>query len=230
MLLSGCTTVVDPNEPEIIRCVKYGNYRRVKEIVDSDQSLANFKRDDGVHLLYFAAANDNADIVSYLIDSGAEIDGSNALHIATRNECLPVVRLLVEAGADVDLPDEWQPPLHYTMLHKKAFVTEYLIDHAASVSATNYRGRTALHDCKSHEVARVLIDHGADVNAVDDSGDTPLHVAANPRQIVDRATITLLLEKGGDLSLTNNEGFTPRQLARRNEQHELLRVLDDLAR
>lgn len=216
---------------DLIEMVKRGEIASVRSAVDAEKSLANLKREDGVPLIYFAAANGHRDIVEYLLDMGAAIDAStdsgSALHVAADNEHFGIIEELVTRGADVNLRNDWdQTPLHNTTQNAKAEITKLLISKGADVSAIDYRGRTPLHRCKSKLVAEALIANGADVNATDSKGYTPLHWAGTPREIVDEPTIKLFLASGADVAAKDKLGLTPRQLAKKNEQDKLIVILD----
>jgi len=216
------------NPNDLIELVKTGDLASVRSIVDADKTLANVRRGDGVPLLYFAAANGHKAIVTYLLDKGAAMDAStdygSALHIAAGNEYEEIVQELLVRGADPNLRDAWkQTPLHNTTPNKRADVAKLLID---DLSARDHEGRTPLHRCKSHAVATLLLSNGADVNVADDNGYTPLHWAATPREIVDRPTIEYFLAQGADVARKDNAGLTARQLAIKNEQNELVVILN----
>ncbi len=239
ILVAACLSVsCKPQAPakasstdELIERVKFGDFDSVRFTVDSDKTLANAKRSDGVPLLYFAAANGHKDIVAYLLDMGAAIDAStdhgSALHVAADDEYVEVVRLLLDRGADPNLKNNWKKtPLHNTAQNKSQTVAKLLIDSGADISVQDHKGRTPLHRCKSLPVAKLLISKGADVNAVDNSGYTPLHWAATPREIVHHPTIVYLLANGADTSQADNSGLTPRQLAVKSSQDDLVAILD----
>ena len=73
-------------------------------------------------------------------------------------------------------------------------------------------GRTALHWCliwglPLHlEAASKLIDLGCPLNTQDKRGQTPLHIAARYGNL---EVCKLLLRKGADKNVVDNEGFTP---------------------
>ncbi|TCI20764.1 hypothetical protein EVJ34_13010 [Exiguobacterium sp. SL-9] len=69
----------------------------------------------------------------------------------------------------------------------------------------------AYNDASYEEFAALLAD-GADVNTQDLYGDTPLHNLLY-REGADIDTIELLLESGADVSLENEDGMTPAELA-----------------
>tara|TARA_B100001093_G_C26796685_1_gene1001430 strand:- start:810 stop:1616 length:807 start_codon:yes stop_codon:yes gene_type:complete len=216
---------------ELSERVIYGDLESVRLTVNADNLSAFTKRSDGVPLLYFAAANGHKEILTYLLDVGANIDAStdygSALHIATKNGYHEIVQLLLNRGANSNLKDNWkQTPLHYTTNNKNDTVVKLLIDAGSDINAKDYKGRTPLHRCKSLSVAKILISVGADVNAADNSGYTPLHWFGHPREIVDGPTVKYLLNNGADPSRLDNLGQNPRQLAVENEQDELVYILD----
>jgi len=221
--------VISPSD--LIEYAKRGNIDKVRSAVDADKSLANLKRDDGIPLIYFAAANGYSNIVAYLLDMGADIDRppafESALHAAVMYEHLDVVKVLLNRKANVALKGILQEtPLHNTTQYQNPNIAELLIAAGADVSATDYYGRTPLHRCKSQAVAKVLIASGANVNAKDYNGYTPLHWAGTSREIVDKATIEYLLNHGADTNSKDNTGLTPRQLAMKNGQKALIAILD----
>lgn len=126
--------------------------------------------------LHFAAAsNPNPEVVSKLLELGAELNASDhegklPLHHAAMNASPAVAAALLEAGADVNAPRGGFTPLHQ-----------------AALSNSN------------PEVITLLIAAGADVNARDGLGLTPLHVAAryNPHPEVTTTLLTAGAEVNG---------------------------------
>src|SRR5262249_43929362 len=62
------------------------------------------------------------------------------------------------------------------------------------------------HFWKDLDLVRRLIDAGADINHRDDFGSTPLHHAVWSRQA---AGVRLLLERGADPTVKNDDGLLP---------------------
>ena len=97
-----------------------------------------------------------------------------------------------------------------------------LINKGVNVSASDSKGRTALHFAATHNnefIIKVLIDHGANPNAKDINGNTPLHLAACSNQI---NVVTLLLRGGTDVRAVDQSGRTPLDVA-----FSRLRVMQD---
>jgi ankyrin repeat protein len=210
---------------------KRGDFKKLKKTIDADPKLANAQRDDGVPLLYFAAANGHADMVEYLIKMGAAVDAKTeyggALHVAVEGEHRAAVSVLLKSKADPNLRNKWgQSPLHGTTTHRDEQIAQLLVKAGADVSAVDDRGRTPLHRCKSLPVAKVLVQAGANVNAQDTNGYNALHWAATPREIVNKPTVDFLLARGIDVSAKDKKGLTPLELARHSGQKDIVAILE----
>ncbi|KDP47058.1 hypothetical protein JCGZ_10785 [Jatropha curcas] len=87
-------------------------------------------------------------------------------------------------------------------------------------------GRTALHfACGYGEVkcAQILVEAGATVDALDKNKNTALHYAAGYGR---KECVALLLENGAAVTLQNLDGKTPIDVAKLNNQHEVLKLLE----
>ncbi|EXB40465.1 Ankyrin repeat domain-containing protein 2 [Morus notabilis] len=87
-------------------------------------------------------------------------------------------------------------------------------------------GRTALHfACGYGEVkcAQVLLEAGAKVDALDKNKNTALHYAAGYGR---KECVALLLEHGAAVTLQNLDGKTPIDVAKLNNQHDVLKLLE----
>ncbi|KAH7670062.1 Myotrophin and similar proteins protein [Dioscorea alata] len=90
-------------------------------------------------------------------------------------------------------------------------------------------GRTALHfACGYGEVkcAQVLLEAGALVDALDKNKNTALHYAAGYGR---KECVELLLENGAAVTLQNLDGKTPVDVAKLNNQEEVLKLLEKFA-
>jgi hypothetical protein len=93
-------------------------------------------------------------------------------------------------------------------------VVRWLVANGADLSAKNTWGRSALHQRvgSRRSTIDVLLELGADVSATDSYGNTPLHSAADSHHA---GSAQLLLNQGAKVSVINNEGLTPIELALR---------------
>ncbi|KAL1802120.1 ankyrin repeat domain-containing protein 2A [Daucus carota subsp. sativus] len=87
-------------------------------------------------------------------------------------------------------------------------------------------GRTALHfACGYGEVkcAQVLLEAGAKVDALDKNKNTALHYAAGYGR---KECVSLLLDHGAAVTLQNMDGKSPIDVAKLNNQQEVLKLLE----
>ncbi|KAL4580702.1 hypothetical protein LXL04_016903 [Taraxacum kok-saghyz] len=87
-------------------------------------------------------------------------------------------------------------------------------------------GRTALHfACGYGEVkcAQVLLEAGAKVDALDKNKNTALHYAAGYGR---KECVALLLDNGAAVTLQNMDGKTPIDVAKLNNQNDVLKLLE----
>lgn len=146
------------------------------------------------------------EILRLLVKHGADVNapglwGQTPLHVAARQDCLPLAKLFYENGADMycNQTDSHQfYPVHCAALSpiaasmRKADVLKYFLE---------------------------FVGRPEDIQLEDGDGNSPLHVACiwgNP------ATTAYLIEMGADVRARNNDGLTPREVAK----PEIIRVID----
>ena len=100
------------------------------------------------------------------------------MHVAARYGHANILSLLLEHGADVDERDASQTPLHRALCFGKLEAVRFLLDRGADISARHDLDWTPLHfavrmNVQDIQIVRLLLEHGADVNARDGSGHTP---------------------------------------------------------
>jgi ankyrin repeat protein len=194
-------------------------------------------------LLHKAAKNGHTEVVTLLLDRGADInaincDGSTPLHKAASNGHTEVVRLLLDKGADINAPSrDGSTPLHYAASDGHTEVVTLLLDRGADINAIAEEGAdavegdTPLHKAAKNghtEVVTLLLDRGADINAINCDGSTPLHYAASDGHT---EVVTLLLDRGADINAITEEGadavegYTPLHYAALSGETEVVRLL-----
>lgn len=140
--------------------------------------------------LHYAAAKNNLEIVSLLIENGASIqersqNGNTALHMAIQ-----------EAGTHKREKQRYETILR-------------ILDAGASMDAVNWLGESPLHAACYYDmpdVVQSLIDAGARIGAEDLERELPIHIAAKSNQ---PQSIAALLKAGADIDAPDKKLSTP---------------------
>jgi RNA polymerase sigma factor (sigma-70 family) len=140
----------------------------------TDQNLRTWRA--GWNALALAAVSGQAEAVQLLLARGAHAapitGGVSLIAIAAVEGRGNVVDVLVHAGVPIDL-------FAAAAIGDVQRVTALLRGNPAVVHEAAYDGKTALHFCRSTEVAEALLTAGAPIDAVDDHGQTPLQWISN---------------------------------------------------
>lgn len=153
---------------------------------------ANVLGPGGYRPLHLAAAENRPDIVTLLLDAGAEVDGldaqtATALNFATAktgDKAVELVKLLIARGANVN--HQWTTEPRSTVL------TDLLNQED--------------NEAPSLEILRTLLRAGADPNRSNERQETPLMLSADyPHQ---PELCSLLLKHGVDIDAVDSRGQT----------------------
>jgi ankyrin repeat protein len=133
--------------------------------------------------MHAAASAGHANILSLLIEHGADMNGrgidggETPLHRASRAGKIEAGRFLIDHGADTEARNrENRTGLPTAAAFGHVEFVRMLLERGAPIDDRGYKGFTALHQAvvSNHvEVARLLLERGADVNARDEDGETP---------------------------------------------------------
>jgi ankyrin repeat protein len=77
-----------------------------------------------------------------------------------------------------------------------------------------------------NHICHILLDAGAKINAIDYQGNTPLHLAIQHVKEENIDVIQTLIERGADLTASNEEGFTPTMLAAHIKNDACIKILN----
>jgi cytohesin len=168
---------------------KKGDLAKVKALIKDSPNLVSVKDKMGNTPLHLAASNDHAEVMEFLLASGADVNARNG--------------------------NGGNSPMDFALgciNHKDTLAL--LIAHGANVNARADNGITALHEVAMRGVmedAVLLIAHGADADARDMKGNTPLHWAL----LMGHTNVAeLLIAKMTDVNIRDNFGHTPMFLAK----------------
>lgn len=141
---------------------------------------------DGAPPLWCAAAAGHLDVVSYVLQHGANVNAttktnSTPLRAACFDGHVEIVKYLVENTADIEVANRHGHTCLMIACYKGHYdIAKYLIEIEADVNRKSVKGNTALHDCAesgSLDIMKLLLDHNARMD-VDSYGMTPLLVAS----------------------------------------------------
>jgi len=179
--------------------------------------------DDGRTALHWAATVGAADIVSYLLEHGADKDAQDStnwtpLHCASSAGRDGVVSELLGAGADPKRSnDKGLTPLHYAASKSHIQIGAMLLERGADRNAKDNAGQTPLHRAATTGSLGFIdillkVPDGSPktrLNGGDRVGNTPLHLALESGHA--EVAVKLILA-GADRERTNSDGEMPEQL------------------
>ena len=186
-----------------------GDLPAVRALVEQDAKLALARDDSGRTPLHAAAGSGRAEVATYLIARGADVNAADnnawtPLHAAAAADQNELVRILIDGKAALESrTSEGETPLAVAASRGAARAAAQLLQAGAATEAANAYGRTPLllvaRESGMADIAHLLLDRKANANAKDKSGDTPLTLAAwrGFRDVVD-----LLLQRGATVPAT----------------------------
>ncbi len=172
----------------------HGNLTVVKDLLEKYPSIISASASWTETAVQAAAQTGQVEIVTYLVDHGADYDICTAAmlgNLACMDDFLKEDPSLVNARGAHGIP-----LLYFPVIHAHIRVAEYLLEHGADPNAASPAGITALHGAvmfNQPNMARWLLDHGAHPNPKYD-GKTPLAIATE-NKLDDM--VKLLLTYGG---------------------------------
>ncbi|WP_368655161.1 ankyrin repeat domain-containing protein [Ornithinibacillus sp. 4-3] len=189
--------------------------------------------------LIFAATEGDIDSVLELLEAGADINtkdnqGVTAVMAATHNNNVKTVKILIEQGADIDIRNNNQDNvLLYAGAEGLLDILKLAIEAGADTTLTNRYGGTALIPASERGhvevVKELLINSDTDVDHLNNLHWTALLEAIilgdggeNYQQIVQ-----LLVNHGADINISDGDGVTPLEHAKRRGFEEIERILKE---
>jgi ankyrin repeat protein len=180
----------------LFAAITAGDAARVRELVESDATLAGCRNDEGISARMLALYRADYEMLAVLVDAGPELDVFEAAGLGAEER---LDDLLAQDGAlAFAKAADGFTPLHFAAFFGHPGAARLLVERGADVGmvADNPMRVLPLHSAAaadSTEIVELLLDHGADANAKQASGHTALDAA---RQHGNDAMVELLLARG----------------------------------
>lgn len=185
------------------------------------QKALNFNSESDARwsCLHYAAARGDENVITRMLNYGADVDERNAagrtpLAEASKSGELDTVKLLLDRGAEVNVYDTESgfTPLHLAAQQNHPAVIRRLLAAGAQVDVRNQWQQTPLWQAAwqnwhgNTEIAHILIAQGAQIDVPDEKGHTPLAMASRSGHI---PMVDYLIKQGANVNQANDKGRTP---------------------
>ena len=200
----------------LIKAVLNNEHEKVLRLLDEGADVnAVVNKSESKTPAYWAAVRGYAEILSLLIDRGADIFipthfGHSALTVAAEHKNRNIFMLLLEKNISALKVDrKGRTMLHYAALYGHDQAIPQLLAKGAEIGTSDKYGRTALHAAAmaGHlACAELLLANGAVAQRFDHNDRTPLHAAARNGHW---EICALLLDKGAEIDALDNMKWTP---------------------
>lgn len=182
--------------------------------------------------LHHAALLGYREMVELLIALGADANAKDEEHevplhkVAPHEQASAIVAAILKVDPDVHSRETFGwAPLHFACTGSALRNVKLLIEHSANVNDPGEHNFPPLFHVKGSEsvpIAKLLVQHGARLDHIGNYGWTVLHSAAADGEL---AYVRWLLEESLDPKARNEEGLTPRELAKSAGHDEVAELL-----
>jgi len=224
----------DNKTPLHVACEHY-YLEMVKQLVAYGADTSAVVTSTGATPLMMAARHGRDKIAQFLIDNKVDVStvGTNkvyqatALHLAAQHGHVKVVKLLLKHGANINCRlTLGVSPLFAAAEAGNAEVVAYLLKKGAAVNFRNVHGANAVLAAARGQhlpIIRALVSRGGRVNVqLKETLKTALHLAVSDGR---SAVAAALLEAGADPTIKDKDGATPRSIAQKKRNFELVKLL-----
>lgn len=233
LLVLGWLGASPANASELLEAIKADDGGRVQAALLAGADI----NENDVYMgspLHVAVARGSVEIVTLLIEAGANVDAegvgsqrkAHPLHIAARVNGGAVASLLLERGAKVDSRDqEGRTPLTIAASNGQTEIAELLLKAGADPLAEelNYHDTPIYFAAMNGhlDVVKLIVSKGVSVNYRNThTGETPLWVAAMDNRL---DVAAFLLSNGADPNIADKRGDTPIKVSHDPKVKDLLR-------
>ena len=232
----------------IKKSIKKDKLKDVKKLVEADPAIVNIQNSDGETPLFVAVHEEHPEIVTYLIENGADVnhkstkDGWTVLHIACFLKNAEIVNILLDNNVDINVTSNTgATPLYLVCEHGShnemsidiiydlILAAEELGVLAQYINKKEEHGYFPLYvACKNgdNDIVELLLEKGANLDEKNEQRQTALIIAIQENQEKSHLeVIETLLKAGADLLYTDNTGHTALDWAQQNDDDDVIRLL-----
>jgi ankyrin repeat protein len=233
---------------DIKKAIKKDKLKDVKKLVEADPAIVNITNSDGETPLFVAVHEEHPEIVTYLIENGADVnhkstkDGWTVLHIACFLKNAEIVNILLDNNVDINVTSNTgATPLYLVCKHGShnemsidiiydlILAAEELGVLAEYINKKEEHGYFPLYvACKNgdNDIVELLLEKGANLEEKNEQRQTALIIAIQENQEKSHLeVIETLLKAGADLLYTDNTGHTALDWAQQNNDDDVIRLL-----
>ncbi|KHG04996.1 Palmitoyltransferase AKR1 [Gossypium arboreum] len=222
---------------DVYTAAAYGDLEKLQRLVESEGCSLSEPDGLGYYALQWAALNNRTAAAQYIIEHGGDVhavdhNGQTALHWSAVRGAVQVAEVLLQEGARVDAADIYGYQITHVAAQygQTSFLYHVVSKWNADPDLPDNDGRSPLHWAAYKGFAdciRLLLFLDAHRGRQDKEGCTPLHWAAI-RGNLEACTVLVQAGKMEDLTVTDNSGLTPEQLAseKNNRQGNARRLLE----
>ncbi|XP_046578811.1 ankyrin repeat domain-containing protein 50-like [Haliotis rubra] len=234
----GDVSLVDSNGENVLHAAcRGGSNNMVLHFLSKRIARINNKSGNGQTPLMLAAEGGHRGVFDLLVSKGADLSlkdtsNNNILHMACRGGCVEIVRRVISdniAGI-TSTGSNGRTPLMFAAERGHTTVIDVLKQHGCDLSVTDADRNNLLHIAclggHDETVLYVLSLDLFDINCRGKGGRTPLMVAAlaGNRQVFD-----VLVRKGGDPSLVDDDGNNILHIASLGHDVEMVKYVLSLS-
>jgi ankyrin repeat protein len=230
----GCDEGGDKVENDALSlALTQGRADLAKALLDNGINLSQ-TRDSGHKALWRACEHGLVEIVSLLLESGADLmencdlEGDTPLGVACHHGQEEVVSLLLaDSRIDLDKSDDmgWTP-LNTAAIKGHTNIVAKLLAKGAKINLATEFGwtplATACRNGNEETVSLLLTREDIEIDARDDDGFTPLNAAADNGHA---SIVSKLLAKGAAVDISSNSGWIPLTAACQQGYVETIKAL-----
>ena len=188
--------------------VREGDLNKVKDLIEGGMYV-NLKDNHGDTPLERAMFYNHKDIITYLVEHGANVNAKKVLKYAVWRGNSDTVQYLLDHGADVNAHSiDGTTAIFEAAENRDIEKVKLLIANGADIYFRPVNGYTLLHCVVFNGFVKAMdyICKQNNINDVTNDGETALYVAVKYGRT---EMVEYLVEKGAYVNIPNNDGYTP---------------------